>query len=178
MSGHRSQPRRLGDMEQSRQCADLTRANCRAAVAAFRRAAELNPVAAPTRLNLARALRRSRASCEEAEVSSFGRWRPISRAMPSRSIDLYHVLRERGRDEATPSEVLEQAHRKGSPDNVDCCLSLAASSCRNLEFDKGGANLPRGDRAAIRRTETHFSAWPWCWSTTVRSDLAELAGAG
>jgi len=103
------------------------------AIAALRKAAEINPEAAPARLNLARALRDS-GDFDGAEAVL----RSMAADFPSDAkplVDLYHVLRSLGRDDRETEEVLDQAAQR-EPDNIDVLLELGGQQIRIFEFAK------------------------------------------
>lgn len=98
---------------------------------ALRRASELNPRAAPTRLNLARALRDSGDfPAAETELRAMAADFPDD-ANPL--ADLYHVLRALGRDESETEGVLEQAANR-DPQNVELLLELGGQQQRTFSF--------------------------------------------
>ena len=111
----------------------MTRATFRGLSPHFAEQAELNPLAAPTRLNLGRVLRNS-GDLEEAEAVL----RSMATDFPRDAkplIDLYHVLRALGRHESETELVLEQAAER-EPDNVDVLLELGGQQIRIFEFAK------------------------------------------
>ena len=105
------------------------------AVLAFRRAAELNPAAAPTRLNLARALRDSNKLDEAKSVLRAMTFDFPSDANPL--IDLYHILRATGRyDAETEAEDALASASDRDPANVELLLELGAHRRGNRNFAK------------------------------------------
>lgn len=103
------------------------------AIEALRRASELNPRLAPTRLNLARVLREAGELAEaEAVLRSMaddfpGDSKPLE--------DLYHIIRVQGREESEAEEALAQASQR-DPKNVDLLVELGAQRIRSANFAK------------------------------------------
>ena len=105
----------------------------KSSIEALRKAAEINPQAAPIRLNLARSLRDfGDLIGAEAEL------RKMALDFPRDEkplIDLYHVLQGLGRPETELEEALEEASRR-DPENVEVLIELGDHHIRFLAFDK------------------------------------------
>src|SRR5215210_6101208 len=103
------------------------------AVEAIRTAARINPLAAPTRLNLARALRDS-GDFTGAETEL----RNMARDFPSDEkplVELYHVLRALGRPQSDLEEALEEASKR-DPGNIDLLIELGDLQTQYLSYEK------------------------------------------
>ena len=102
-------------------------------IAALRRSAELNPEAAPTRLNLARALRRA-GEPAEAERQLRAMAEHFSDDIMSLN-DLQDLLKDMGRPDEEVMEVLQLA-RAREPDNLQLLLASARQLVLMLEMER------------------------------------------
>jgi Flp pilus assembly protein TadD len=119
--------------------AKLDSGDPKGAVQALRRAAQLNPAAAPIRLNLARALRDSGdLTAAETELRAMTLDFPLDNTPV---VDLYHVLRTAGHEEEA-GEVIAGASQR-DPENVDLLLELGSQQRRTLNFAKAEGTYRR-----------------------------------
>ena len=105
--------------------------NLEGGIAALRQAAEINPDAAPTRLNFARSLRQA-GNYEEAEDTL----RRMAKDFPGDSkplIDLHDLLKETGREDEEVLDVLLQAIKR-APDDLQIWLALGRQHGLMLNF--------------------------------------------
>lgn len=110
------------------------------AVEALRKAASINPRAAPTRLNLARALRDlGDFAAAESELRAMARDFP---ADEKPLVDLYAILQQLGRPESEAENVLEAATLR-DPGNIELLLELGDQQIRCRDFTKAEATYRR-----------------------------------
>ena len=121
-------------------------------IAALSRAAELNPDAAPTRLNLARAFHKAGRLAEaEVELRAMADHFPDD-VMPL--LDLHALLKEAKRPDDEVMNVLRQAHER-DPDNLDILLASGRQLGLLLELDEAEAFF----RRALKRQPGHAGAF-------------------
>lgn len=116
--------------------ARLARGDLTDGIAALRRSAELNRDAAPTRLNLARALRQA-GEMEAAEELL----RAMADDFPEDAkplIDLHDLLKQQGGSDEKVLEVLDRAIAR-DPDNIELLTAHARHLALMLEMDRAEA---------------------------------------
>jgi len=141
-------------------------------VAALRRACEINPRSAPSRLNLAMALFAA-GELDEAKAELRG----MAGDFPSDSKplrELHGILKAEGRDDEALEPIIEAVRR--DPDNLELLLGLASHQLALLD----NAEAEKSYREVIRRDPANALAnlgLAVVFELTNRSDaLAELAG--
>lgn len=127
----------------------VTQGDFTSATEALTRAADINPGAAPTRLNLARSLR-DLGELEKAEEELRAMAEDFP-ADPNPLLDLYHIVKARTRSDAAADEILESAARR-DPDNLEVLIELGNRQFRAFDFARSEATFRRAlavDRASV-----------------------------